>query len=319
MKILYTLCAFVLLASCNTDEKTIEVVLYDVERGAFLRTIEIENAEFDINNTESPFTLTIQEQDLEEGELMQEVFVYAQFIDNTTGSENLTTGRIQIETLVPDDFSPGSFDLPVTTVSYTYAELLDFTNISMASVSCKDQFIVSFDLVLTNGFIFNEDNAAACILAFNTDFSSPFSYTINVVEPITSSLFTGSYFYSSIVDGPFGPTFGEPFLVDVELGHSNNVRSVKFDNFPARPPRSYLFSIVCDEIVFGKNQVRYNTLNSSCGEDGQPILLGPDTVNPMIDPADDTVFELWFVEGYKGFDGGLGFGTLPSRLRLVKQ
>ena len=170
MKILYTLCAFVLLASCNTDEKTIEVVLYDVERGAFLRTIEIENAEFDINNTESPFTLTIQEQDLEEGELMQEVFVYAQFIDNTTGSENLTTGRIQIETLVPDDFSPGSFDLPVTTVSYTYAELLDFTNISMASVSCKDQFIIRLNLKLTMGKNFTTGTVGPSVIAFDTSF-----------------------------------------------------------------------------------------------------------------------------------------------------
>ena len=29
-------------------------------------------------------------------------------------------------------------------------------------------------------------------------------------------------------------------------------------------------------------------------------------------------FELWFVEGYLGFDGNCGFGTAPSRIRLSK-
>lgn len=305
--------------SCKSDERAAETVLEDIERGAFLRTIAISNCEFYLNEPDSLFEIMIQEQDIEEGDLLQEVTVNVQFVDNTTESEDVSTEKIQIDTLFPDDFVPGSFELPVTTLSYTFQELMELTQVPQSAIACKDQFIISLDLVLTNGFIFNEDNSAACILAYNSDFFSPFSYTINVVDAITPETFIGTYLSSSILDGPFGPTFGPPLLVEVENGHSNNVRTVTFDNVPNRTPREYVFAIACDEIIFEKNQIRYNTTNSPCGVDGQPILLGPDMVNPSINPNDDSVFELWFVEGYNGWDGGIGFGSQPSRLRFEKQ
>jgi len=308
-----------LFIGCNTDEKAIETVLEDVERGAFLRTLQINNCEFDINDLSSTFSIDIQEQDLEEGDLMELVNVYAMFLDNTVQGTNYTSNEVLLQTLSPDEFSPGSFGLPVTTINTNFSNLLDATGVNHSVVACKDQFIIRLELKLSNGLVFSNGNASACILGFDTDFGSPFLYTINVVEPIDQDLFTGIYRYESVLDGIFGPTFGEPFLVEVTNGHSNNVRNVKFDNFPTRPPRTYRFSIVCDEAVFEKNQLRYNTLNSSCGENGQPILLGPDTVNAMINPDDDSVFELWFVEGYLGFDGDFGFGTVPSRIRLAKQ
>lgn len=319
MKHLYILLLSLALVGCNTDERPAETVLTDVERGAFLRTLEIRNTEFNINQTDGTFSVQIQEQDIEDGGLLDQVDVYVQFIDHTPDGADSTSDETLLKTIKAGDFSPGSFNLPVVDLNYTYQELLQATGTSASAVACKDQFIIHLVLILTDGRIFSDGNSSACILGFDTPFSSPFVYTINMVDDLPSELFIGTYRYESILDGFFGPTFGPPLIVEVAPGRSPNERSVTFDTFPTRPPRNYYFTIACDELVFGKNQIRYNTLNASCLENGQPILLGPDQVNAPVNPNDDSAFEIWFVEGYLGFDGDFGFGTVPSRLRLTKQ
>lgn len=319
MRKILPMLALLVVWACNTDEKPIEVVLNDVERGAFLRTIETRNCEFYVGEPNSLFSIDIEEQDKENGALMESVDVFVQFLDHTVEESNHSTQEIHLETLTPADFTTGSFDLPVTTLEYSFDELSDAVGIPISQIVCKDQFIIRLELSLTNGFVFTDENSSACILVRDTQFASPFLYTINVVEPIDQQMFTGMYWYQSILDGPFGPTFGEPFVVEVLNGHSNNVREVYFDNFPSRPPRGYLFTIACDEAIFEKNQNRYNTLNGECLNTGMPIMLGPDTENAPVNPTDDSIFELWFVEGYLGHDGGFGFGTQPSRLRFTKQ
>ncbi len=319
MKKLLPLWAIFVVFSCNTDDKPIETVLYDFENGAFLRTVATRNCEFHVGEPTSLFSIDIEEQDKLDGALMESVDVFVQFLDQTVEGSNYSTEEIHLETLTPEDFAVGSFNLPVTTLEYSFNELSEAVGVPIPQIVCKDQFIIRLVLSLSNGLVFSNDNSSACILVRDTQYGSPFLYTINVVEPIDQSMFTGLYRYESIVDGPFGPTFGEPFVVEVINGHSNNVREVYFDNFPTRPPRGYLFTIACDETIFEKNQNRYNTLNGECLNTGMPIVLGPDTVNAVIDPLDDSIFELWFVEGYLGFDGGFGFGTQPSRLRFTKQ
>lgn len=317
--ILFAAITALLLLGCSNDEKAAETVLTDVERGAFLRTLQINNSEFNIEDLSSRFSVQIQEQDLEDGDLLDRVDVYVRFLDNNMQNGNASSEEVLLETLSATDFAPGSFNLPVTTLNYDFERLLTATGVDHALLACKDQFIIHLVLTLTDGRTFSDSNSSACIIGFDTPFGSPFIYTINIVEQIDPDLFTGMYLYESILDGFFGPTFGPPFLVEVKNGNSHNEREVTFDNFPTRPPRMYRFTIACDELIFGKNQIRYNTLNASCLENGQPILLGPDTENAPVNPDDDSRFEIWFVEGYLGFDGDFGFGTVPSRIRLTKQ
>ena len=319
-KILLSILLILLCLACKDDDDKATIVLEEeTERGAFLRTLQINNKEFDINDTSSTFSILFQEQDLEDGDLLETVKVYVSFLDNTPVNNSSQTNEVLFKTYDASDFTPGAFSLPTMGIEYTFEELLTATNKALIDVECKDQFLLRFELQLTNGLVFSSSNASACILGYDTEFASPFLYTVTVVEALDRELFTGMYLYESILDGPFGPTFDESFIVEVTPGHSNNVRNVTFDNFPSRPPRIYRFSLACDEVIFEKNQLRYNTLNSPCGENGQPILLGPDSVNAPINPDDDSVFELWFVEGYLGFDGDFGFGTVPSRIRLSKQ
>jgi len=327
--LLPSLCILILFLSCSNDDKTIDIVTQEISRGAILRTLAINNLEFDINNSSSIFSVNIEEQDIENGNLLDYVDVFVSFEDRTlTSSENYSTQPIIIERLEKEDFTNGSRGLPVRTLEYSFSELLDITGVLQTNVSCKDQFIITLELQLLNGEKFTESNTNAVTLASNTFSSSPFSYTATILEPISEDLFIGNYTFNNVQEGAFGPSF-IPFSPTVEItkGHSFNTRLVTLlYTINRNDPRVFEFTIACDEIIMGKYQ-----LSSICGscnlsapgmrdcDTGDLILLGPDTENAVIAPNDDTVFELNFVEGYRGFDGNCGFDSFPSKIRFSKQ
>ena len=319
------------LFSCTDGDKAIETVVEEVERGAVVRTIALNNVDLDINDLQSTFNIDVEEMDIEEGGLLQEVEVIVQFRDNTPANGNSSVANTLLETIPASEWAvgPAPEGLPRTSLIYTYEDLLAVTGLTAAEVSVKDQFIINLNLNLTDGRVFNAFNASSIIIAFNTFFSSPFCYTINMVDPIPEDLFTGMYRMESILDGPNGQTFvdinGLPFpdgtIVEVVKGHSSNTREFlarhNLHHVSIEGPRRWEFTVVDDEIVMGKNQL--SSPEGYCIFNAAPTLLGPDSVNGPADPNDDTVFELWFVEGFLGFDGECGYGTAPSRYRFSKQ
>lgn len=321
MRRIFTLLICLTLVACSEDDKAIDIVTQELEYGAVIRTLRINNAEFDINNSNSIFSIDVEAQDKENGDLLESVDILVGFKDNTPAGGDFSTNEILVETLMASDFTRNGQTLPRITLEYSYSELATAVGVPLSVIACKDQFLVRLVVNLTDGRSFTTGNASSIILAFDTFFSSPYCYTINVVEPINEDDFTGTYLYSSVLDGPNGPTFGDPKLVEITQGHSNNVRVIPLKHIWSHPsnelPRDYTFSVVCDEMVFGKNQL--SSVIASCFVSGAPILLGPGTENAPADINDDSVFELWFVEGYEGWDGQCGFGTQPSRIRFTKQ
>jgi len=317
------------LLSCSNDEKAIEVVTEEVERGAVIRTLAIHNMDFDINDLQSTFSIDVEEMDIEDGGLLEEVEVFVQFKDNTPDNGNTIVSNTLIEIIPASVWITGSNGLPKTSLIYTYEELLTASGLTVAEVAVKDQFLVNLNLKLTDGRVFNASNASSIILAFNTFFSSPFCYTINMIAPIPEDFFTGMYLMESTLDGPNGQTFvnefGQPFpngtIVEVIKGHSTNTREFRayhnLHHIGLEAPRRWEFTVVDNRIVMGKNQL--SSPEGWCTRNAAPTLLGPDVVPGIADPNDDTVFELWFVEGYLGFDGSCNYGTAPSRYRFSKQ
>lgn len=303
-----------LFVACNDDKKAIEVVVDETDRGAVLRTLRFNNGEFEVNNLESAFSIDIEEQDLEEGGLLNTVDVFVSFIDNTPSGNSVSTSRILLETLPASSFISNGFGLPAITLDYTYAALLDATGLTIDQTTCKDQFRLDLDLNLSDGLTFNLNNSSGTVVNANGFFKSPFTYLINIVEPIPSEQFTGVYQFTSIEDGFFGPTFGEEGLVTITNGHSNNFRI-----FEVSVPGSTLeieFSIVCDVTVV----TRYQRIGFGCTLDqSNRILIGPDVIPAIIDPDDDTVFDLHFLEAFEGFDAMCNFENTPSKVRFSKQ
>ncbi len=315
--------------SCSDDEKPIDTVFESITRGSFIRTLSLSNTDFIIGDTSAIFSLNLEEQDERNGELLENIEVYIQFIDNTIDSEDISTEEILVKTLNLNDFSIGPDNLPRTTLNLGYQELIETLNINAPAISCKDQILVRLALNLNDGRTFTSEDSSntSSIIALDTFSSSPFCYTINLVDPLPSKdQFTGIYRYTSIIDGPFGPTFGESDVVEIVKGTSENSRVFYADYIVSRrneASRPFRFVVTCDEIRFDKNQL--SSFFSWCRPSGAtsfggpPVLLGPDTQNSTINPNDDVTFDLLFVEGFEGWDGDCGFGTVPVQVRFTKQ
>lgn len=331
MKNRYFIALAFLCINCSSDEKTIEVVINDIERGAVIRTLSVNYAEFHPGDLTSTFNVDLEEQDLENGDLLNEVDVYIRFLDNTVTTGNSSTPEVLYKTFTASDFTTGPDDLPRTNLSISYQEALEATGLTENLVECKDQFLVRLDLKLTDGRSFSHGDSSSDIIAFDTFFSSPFCYTINVVEPIPEDAFTGIYNMESLInsarlDVPVFTEVEEDFsaliaLFEIRKGHSTNTRV--FDAFYANGHRggervrTFEFTVACDEIIFQKNQ--YTSYRSACTFQDPTILLGPSDNNGSSNPSDDTVFTLRVLEGYLGFDGGCGFGTHEAIVKFSKQ
>lgn len=312
----FIILSIALCFSCSDEEKAIETVLQEVDRGAVLRTLNFNNGEFEVNTPESIFSIDIEQQDIEQGGLLSTVDVFVSFIDNTPSGNTVSTQPVLLETLTPDNFTSSGFGLPTTTLMYTYQALLDATGLSIDQTNCKDQFRLDLDLNLSDGLTFNLNNSGGTVVNTSGFFRSPFTYLVNIVDPIPSDQFTGIYQLTSIEDGFFGPTFGDDIFVTLRNGHSNNVRVFEVDG-PTDTTLEIEFSIVCDITVL----TRYQRTRFGCTQDdaSDQILIGPDTIPATIDPNDDTVFELHYLEAFEGFDAKCDFANLPSKVRFSKQ
>lgn len=320
-KYLFHFCFVLVFLSCDKEESVFEEVDENLTIGAYIRTNETYNTGYAVGAPNDVFGINIEVQDEENGELLQNIEVFLSF----KPSEGSIVTELLLKTLELDIFVPGPFGNPSTDLFINQAEAAEALNIQMNEIVCKDQFIVRLKVNLTDGRSFTTGQSSSKIIAVDDFWSSPFCYTINVVEPIAETEFVGTYFLEHIEDGPLGPTFTGSQFVEVYKGHSTNTREIRLRHrlsIEAELPRIFRFTIMCDEVFFNKNLLssKIGFCNDLLGNNGgPPILLGPDVENAPVNINDDTVFELWFVEGYLGFDGDCGFGTAPSKIRLSKQ
>ncbi|MBE15892.1 MAG: hypothetical protein ABNH00_00460 [Dokdonia sp.] len=306
--------ALVLSIGCTEGDKAIEEVLVEVDRGAVLRTLQINNAEFDINDTAAVVDIDLEEQDIEEGDLLESVSISVRFVDNTPENGDNTSNTVQAMALTQGDFEPGANGLPITKLQFSFAELLNLTTVAYESVSCKDQFRIDLALALTDGRVFTTSNSSGTVVNNTGFFKSPFSYVINIVEPIEETAFTGTYRLSIEEEGFFGPTFNDGQLVTLTQGHSNNVRVFEARLNSETVP--FEFSVVCDAAVV----TRYQKSGFGCSSDfSDRVLLGPDREPGLTNQNDDAVLELKFVEAFEGYDAFCNMPEVPVVIRLSKQ
>jgi len=317
MKIIKRLLVLVILciSSCSEDEKAIETATDNREIGAYVRTIQTFNADFAVGMSDDVFSIEIETHDEQDGQLLDEIEVFLSF--KQFGA--VASPEILYQVLESTIFEIGEFGKPRTIISISFEQAAQSLGLQVGDIACKDQFEVRLNYKLTDGRSFTTGQSSSKVLAADDFWSSPFCYTINVVDPIPEELFTGIYTIDNLVEGPLGATFGDTQLVEITKGHSTNTREMLLRHrlsIPQEQPRIFRFTVSCDQSIFSKNLL--SSKIGFCGVD-PAILLGPDTVNAPLDTSDDTVFELWFVEGYLGFDGNCGFGTAPSRLKFSKQ
>lgn len=189
------------MSSCSTDDKIVDEVLNNVGTGAILRTLSqtndlVYNDDERAFNPSSKYTLVIEEQDAQGGNLLESMEVYVKF--NATDAERFPEkGReVLLEKLSVSDFSEGDRELPVTTVSYSSKVLVEALGIDESKIQGEDRFEFRLVLTLTNGEVYTNTDVGGPVSG-GSYFSSPFEYFPTIKCAITESL-AGTHTYQTI-------------------------------------------------------------------------------------------------------------------------
>lgn len=180
------LAGLLLTVSCETDDKVVIDVLDGNTSGAVLRERAISGEEdFDIFRDETTFSVTMEEQDEDNGELIDRVDFTISFVDNNkegaTGDD--TVSDIAFGTIPASEFTIGERGLPEADFSFTMAEALTALGVPLTEVLPDDRIQLDFTLFFTDGRSFNANDAATTVTG-GSFFRSPFSYSLLIDDGI---------------------------------------------------------------------------------------------------------------------------------------
>ncbi len=175
-KILLSLFIVTAITSCAKGEGTIYDVL-DYETGAILRTLSVDNALFNSSDNSTAFVVTVEEQDEQDGGLLESVDVYVTLRDLTGG----TTVAVDkyVKTYDASVFTTSAVGLPQATISANYGETFAALGVTADGVEPGDIFQMELRLNLTDGRTFGKSSAAGIITG--GFFSSPFVYNTLII------------------------------------------------------------------------------------------------------------------------------------------
>lgn len=296
-----------LTTSCDEGEVIVDQVTAETERGAILRTISIDQSQIvlDLDNKtliDGGFSTTVEVQDVEDGNLVSQIEVYAGFRDNTTEKSVNSKDEVLLGTIPSSAGVIGEFGFPRFTYSVGYEELQTAVNVSDDVLFGGDEFTVRFELVLTDGRRFSFDNNTSTLTG--SFFRSPFLYTVQLICFVPDDYFVGDY--SMAQTGALAPlgiddAFSQP-VVSVNA-NSMRSRSIEFTYDPGGEyEASYIFTfdLICGEIQNFSGRITEG--KAGCKKDeniGQKGIM-----NIEYDLADDSEFTIIF-EDFNP-DGGCG-------------
>jgi len=183
---LYTiaLATLILSSACESDDKVVDEVLGTYTSGAVLRTLN-RSGSFDMFRVEDTFSVTIEEQDENNGELIDRVDITVDFVDNNkagaTGDD--TNLGVAFGTIQAADFTIGERGLPTADFSYSMQEALTALGVDLDQVLPGDRIAINFELFFTDGRSFKASDAAVTVTG-GSFFSSPFGYSLLIDDGI---------------------------------------------------------------------------------------------------------------------------------------
>ena len=298
-KLLFTALTGCILFSCGDDDKVTDTVQENVETGAVLRTIEIvensipiaiENGQTTIADN-ARLSIILEEQDLEEGALLESVDVYTIFSDGSpdTGDTAMAiTEEVFLGNIPADLFTVGPFGLPRIDFSLEASELISAVNLTPDALFGGDTFTTRFALNLTDGRTFSTNNAGGIITA--GFFNSPFQYITPVVCNLDTDSFVGDYLIEEITPYVDGPTFADGSVVEVTVGNTDTERVFFTPNYPdyCATLNDFVLLFVCGEIIIP-------TQESNCACSSGAGFFGPTDSPANYDANDDSVFFISFL------------------------
>lgn len=178
----FTILTLISLLGCSSDDNVIDIVSSNVTRGAILRTIAVNSAEFDFFDTQSQFSVTLEFEDNRGGALLESVDVVVSFDDRTDNGPDNSRDEQPLTTVPASAFSNGENDLPVITFTAALGDVAQALGLTSNDYAGGDRFVIRFIANLTDGRSFSSDDANGNILSSSFT-RSPYRYNVNLVCP----------------------------------------------------------------------------------------------------------------------------------------
>jgi hypothetical protein len=287
-------CLLMVSFSCQDSENTIDTVL-DYETGAVLRTISVENAVLNASDPSSAFVVTVEEQDEQDGALLESVNVYVALRDLTTDYTTPATGDNLAMSIPASEFTTGPVGLPRTTVNLTFGDAAAALGLSLDEqngYNPGDVFIVKLEVVLSDGRVFGASSASGIITG--GFFSSPFQYN----ALLTCSPMPGTYvvdMYDNYGDGWQTGNYAHGISIDMDGVVTEVAMCSQWGTyeFPCVPTSDGYYAQATVEVPVGTGTANWSFEGDQYGEiafvvtapDGSIAFSGPSGQNPPT--ADD--------------------------------
>ena len=160
--------------SCSEGDTAADDVLDNFTNGAALRTIEVLSSILNSSDDNSFFSVSVEEQDAQGGDLLQQVDIRVRIQDLTPENGTTTSDNALIKSVMASEFTDGPFGLPRATLTATYGEAVAAMGLAAADVFPGDLFIFEFQVLLTDGRLFGVVSAGSSITG--GFFDSPYAY-----------------------------------------------------------------------------------------------------------------------------------------------
>ena len=169
--------SLITLYSCSSDDSNVLSDSFD--NGAILEVVDTANNIIFDDNLDGLLDTTVEYRDAENGSLLGEFRVYITYLDNTEDSGDSTSALVRQEVLLrvieSSTFENGQDGFPRHNLVITTQDFLAITNNTLDGISAGDEYIVRFEILLTDGRIFSINNTGS-----NGGLTSDF----NVLTPV---------------------------------------------------------------------------------------------------------------------------------------
>ena len=168
------------ILSCSEDDKTVTILLDNVERGTVLRTLNFTGT-YNVFDPSSDFfilDLTLEEQDPSGGDDLSEIKLYQAFKDNTDDGTDNSKPEILLSTTPSSALGVSEVSLPQFDAKFTLTEALAASGLAVSDVNGGDQFVYRLEAIMTDGRIYTNNTGGT--VSGGSFFSSPFEYTATI-------------------------------------------------------------------------------------------------------------------------------------------
>jgi hypothetical protein len=169
--------------ACQDSDNVIDQVVDGTTSGAVLRTIEIGSNTLNSSEPASFFSVTVEEQDTQDGALFESVDVLVSIRDLTPDNDGPNGPTVAddffIKNIPASEFSTGPLGLPRGTIAATFAEAEAAMGLNSSQYAPGDLFVFELQLKLTDGRVYGAADAGGIITG--GFFSSPYIYNAAIV------------------------------------------------------------------------------------------------------------------------------------------